>query len=337
MKILRWFSFVVLVALLSCSSLETIQAPQAPAPTEGNQIEKLESGTITGNPTKPSQYSTVNISMNWQPELSAVVECQNSFLYKMCQLPLESSSMGVSGLYLVDCEDTYTGDPKICSNTLGYKKGTKRKKLFEASAGDIELISLLPGQKYDRQVLVDFEGEFSGVQAHILFVDFKVATLVSQSSYADLSGANFRICFANHEEFDSSQMQTFCGTSSAEQGDLLVDLDLDGTWGYLDYDGLQYVENPARVTSYFLSRTFFSQYSFLSFEPYAEDDLNAANSKKAVFYTFGLKDYLNLTQDSSHNLDFVFDGSKSVQLRQPLRSTDERAAVLYKLPTVDLN
>lgn len=321
MKFLRGLIIFILMAVVSCSSLETIQAPDSSKqadPATTNQIQKIDSGTITGNPTKPGQNAVIQMGFDMELFPEGDVTCGMRMVVKNCVLPIKAARMGLMGMYMVNCIHPETGDVSVCSTDYYVQDGFVREKLFESDLSEDKIVSFVEQSEDSNDFSANFSGDFGGLQLSLKYIEFDLADSFANPLYKGLEKATFRYCLVNQSSISLSEMKSYCGNRHAQRGDMLIDLDLDGQFGFLDFHLGKWVERRMRTAGVIKTEPDLSYLSAIDTNPsFTNDSMSPLLQDDFTHLSFGFAQVLSVAEVDSAHIQVSFDASESLSLMIP--------------------
>lgn len=261
--------FSLLFLLASC------QSGSGQATEDASSELTTEVGSIVSLPATPTKNSVVftlteeDSESSETPDAEAAFNCVaatmtgdafgNQFLpeTQMCPINKADFTLGVLALYFTSCTDT-SGTESLC-DPLSVSAVAERATIYNSTQVDLrvsELENLFPA---DVTAFGDFSGFRAGglqvVTAYIghVFPDATSHPDEAKAVASYLQGKAYRVCTTPHTGLDTETMLARCGQAQAQEWDLLVDLDSDGHFGFLDVSSLSQdygVETDTRPEDY---------------------------------------------------------------------------------------
>lgn len=232
-SLLRFLSvFFIFVSIVNCSSSNSdSQDDGGDDPVVENNLSlslsTSSSASSVNTPLKNMISSSVTVSDAYCTSFGGPAETQD------CTADPEGYDLGILAIYLVTCTDA-EGTTVLCNST---------------DMANITRTEIYNGTQVD-MTISDSEAEFSGTFTELTDTveasGFQIVTAYIQQKFPEsgttegdkiassLQGKSYRICQADENEIDSTEMETRCGRSDARQGDYLIDLDGDGVFGFID-------------------------------------------------------------------------------------------------------
>ncbi len=255
-------SLIVLLSSCSSSSVTTDIPEEA----------QTEVGSIVGMPTRPSKNSLIfqaiiDVSADTTSDQTATATatttdaailaeptpafsplCQLDLALdtpesgqwgtQVCQVQNADYLMGVLAVYLASCVDQ-NGVETVCDAVDGVTVAS-RETLYDGDPVDLKITKeqlYFPAAITDFQATIGFRvGGLQIVTSYLGHVFPDEATKPDEATMIVpyLRGKAYRICTTPHSQVDADTMAAHCGNAQAQFGDLLIDMDGDGRFGFFD-------------------------------------------------------------------------------------------------------
>lgn len=175
---------------------------------------------------------------------------------QICRVTPQGFKLRVLAMWLNECADA-NGTPAICKLPLTGTRVEKRTEIFRSSGVDVEVTA--DGVVFPAELVSPLAPtEIGGFQMALAYVENRFPDEASDPEEASLvmpflRGKAFRICTLPEDHTTAAYRLENCGNAEVHFGDLLVDADDDGTFGFIDITALQpdvVVETTVRPEKY---------------------------------------------------------------------------------------
>lgn len=298
-----------------------------------NQGTDTSVGTIVNPVSKPS-----GLTLSLQTTLSdgetsidlSTAHCQakNEKGEIICYFGTTQYQIGIKEMYLANCNSAEEGS-HVCERD----EQPQTTLLYQGDLTEVsfsETATVFPSTLEE----IDESAEFSLIYLKATYIQQTFPSKEQSSAIiSDLAGKVYRICTTSEQDHPN-EMATFCGNSMAQKGDYLVDLDNNGTVGFLVVTEGVLSESETRDTNYsFNSTDFITRIENASQESGLESSGHVILTGKqrpseAVVLTVGEIDLLNLLFVTGNSIEFV--DSDGDEIYNPTVDTDLRPL----LPTI---
>lgn len=233
-------------------------------------------------------------------------------LTQTCSATPDDYSLGILGIYLVACDDA-AGSDTPCRH--GYASIADRFELFQGDQQDLSITSVMNAFQPD---LAHLSGAFiaGGIQIVTAYVEQAFPTDGTSEGdriAAALRGKRYRIC-TTPTAVGTAAMSTRCGNGEAQMGDYLVDLDGDGSFGFLQIDDATTVsELRSRPAGYLLHDEYFADqevaFAGLAVNEYTTSSFYGTAGYFAPLIAFPALQTMHPENQYNVDLTFVLDNS----------------------------
>lgn len=349
----------ILVVFFLLCFMTACQSGSGQATEESTSELSTEVGSIVSLPATPTKNSVIftlteeDSEQSQTPDAEAAFNCVpatttgdafgNIFIpeTQMCPINKADFTLGVLALYFTSCADA-SGVESHC-DPLSIHSVAERATLYDGTQVSVtqidlrvsELQNLFPA---DVTAFGDFSGFRAGglqvVTAYIghIFPDATSHPDEAKAVASYLQGKAYRVCTTPSESVDSDTMLTRCGQAEAEEWDLLVDLDGDGHFGFLDVTLLSQgygVESDTRPENYSQYRNHFLHQIFPT------DDVAKLLSTNETFYgttgyvapIFPFEDIAAIEENDDRNLLVQIHQEGSLRFMDGGRAAWEKGSV----------
>lgn len=181
----------------------------------------------------------------------------------------DNYNMGILAIYLLDCKNA-DSESIVCGSSS--VSSITRTTLYDGTQVDMT-ISNSGGSFTGTIEEITEDVSVGGIQVVTSYIEQVFPTEGDEANkvMASLRGTTYRICQTPDD--DSDNMETRCGHADAQRGDYLVDLDDDGTFGFItNVTETEFEESDTRPDSYdnFNDENFTRQ--DVCFNSFIEDD-----------------------------------------------------------------
>lgn len=322
MKTARYFLkiFVILLAFL-CSNACTGSSDSldSESPVEAPQ------GTIIGNPPTSSPKLTLKTAVT-----TSLAECSpfgfdadNNAHTQKCQITPKNYTANITAIYAIECVDE-NNLPIVCAHDVAFT--VSQRVLLSDEDTSVAIDSL--GEQITLSTLNEQNITVGGLQ--LVTPTMGVIFPETGSSSADrvvehLHGKSFRICMASDVDADS-----LCQVSGAKRGDVIVDVNDDGVFGFVDVATLsatsvsETTSRPDNYAAFIIEEVLEGSFAFTGNEAleYSDDTFSPI---------IGLSALLDYSNDANVSYTVTFDISSSFFFIDGIRNTGAEQACIEAL------
>lgn len=252
---------------------------------------------------------------NSETALPGLEYCETSEQFPMtriCELTPSRYTLGVLKINIVTC---VASDGKVgpCHNQEA--QVTESQILY--AGGVVNMTASAEGMEFPkplRPLAADINA--SGLRLMLSYVEqtFPDVNGVPEEAakvHPELQGKAYRRCLTSEEERSPEEMLSYCGHEDAKFGDILVDLNDDGVFGYLDLPpelgGFE--ESPDRLSVYTepVYRKYFKELK--GFYDFVMDGAFLQNGFLSVAFNFPTPEAIKADSTYAFYVDFNIDGT----------------------------
>lgn len=329
--------------------------------TEESALEEAttEVGSIVSLPASPTKNSVIftlteeDSEPSETPDAEAAFNCVaatmtgdalgNQFLpeTQMCPINKADFTLGVLALYFTSCTDA--SEVESLCDPLSVRAVADRATIYDGTQVLVtqvdlrvsELQNLFPA---DIALFGDFAGfRAGGLQVVTAYIGHVFPNEASHPDEAKavasyLQGKAYRVCTTPSEGVDSDTMLIRCGHAEAQEWDLLVDLDSNGSFGFLDVNSLAQnygTETDTRPENYSQYQTHFLHQIFPT-----EDVAKLLTTDGAYYATpgyvvpiFPFEDIATIEENDDRNLLVQIHQEGSLRFMDGGRAAWEKGSV----------
>lgn len=268
----------------------------------------------TATDGEESESETESASTDSSCDLIRFDTNQHIAISQECSVTTGNYELAIMGVYLVACADDL-GVPVLCNPKLA-STVSSRVSLYE---GDPVVVSMSGEDAEFPAELESFpEGTSIDAGGFQIVTSYVGQRFPEDSDEADkisdyLQGKAFRIC-TTPTDVGTDTMLSRCGNASAEYGDFLVDLDDDGTFGFINTTSLSSgsgAETASRPESY----GNFVDFLITQLEGDISHETTTDYFSVAGYFSqlWAFTDFVSLTEDAGESFVATFDVSNTVR------------------------
>lgn len=218
----------------ACDASDTLTGTIEPETGEGT----TQVGTTTGNPYVPVadsknliSFATIDAGLDSSQDSSFYCRPLNHKKYttQACAMTPENFSMGVLGVYLVECLDANNA-AVICASP----EARSIAKKTEVYRGDKVEIKVNSNQEvyWPFPLAITDNGDFvaGGIQFILAHMTYGIPD--AENIDENIRGIDSRICMSPQQPTSQAEMLALCGNATAWRGDFIFDPDKDEAFSY---------------------------------------------------------------------------------------------------------
>lgn len=345
--------FGIIFLLMACSpSSDAIDILST-----ASQLSHGGVGTVTGNP-RPPQNLIIFSSTDSEPvfDTQSSVELVAPFDYcrilkakesdgqgksklqtQICHGSVSQFNLGVVELNLLECFDKTTAEFISCDHESIDAVMTVIPWYAAASLEPFKLNITPEGTEFTGD-LMDILGshQIGGLQMVVSFVEFVFHdhdsnTIEAAKVIPELQGKTFRICTVPQEFSGTKKVASLCHSSrQTQRGDLIVDLNEDGQFGFLVETPIGFEEQESRPKDYINVITAFGKMT--QYQDVGSTGMEQGTDKNSFFKPILPLDRAHAFDgEGGHELSFAFNLADTFTFIDGLRSWKNNQSVCVEM------